>query len=133
MILFEGHEDVYVGRANETGCAVNEIDGAVRQTDVVENVVQFLRRNNTADRVFDEIGKARGFFNTRTDLNTHIKDKLPTIGIGKKVFTQPGHEGPGTKTQQKKHEDKYEPPMNQGHKQALVAVAQTLKAALERI
>ena len=87
MILFEGHEDVCVGRANEAGCAVNEIDGAVRQTDVVENVVQFLRRNNTADRVFDEIGKARGFFNTRTGLGAHMEDKLLVIGIGKKVFT----------------------------------------------
>ena len=66
-------------------------------------VVQFLRRNDTADRVFDEIGKPRGFFNARAGLGAHMEDKLAAVGVGKKVFTEPGHEGPGGKTEQKKH------------------------------
>src|SRR5215467_13076871 len=57
----------------------------------------------------------------------------PLVSVGKEVLAQPRREGPGGKTEQKKHRDKYEPAMNQGRKQALVGVAKTLEAALERI
>ena len=42
MLLFEGNQDVRVGRADETGRAMHEIDGAVWQSDVIENTLHFL-------------------------------------------------------------------------------------------
>ena len=44
-------------------------------------------RNHTADRVFNEIGKARGFFNARAGFGAQVKDELAAIGVREKVFT----------------------------------------------
>ena len=81
------------------------INSAVGQPDVVENIVQFLGRNDPSDRVFNEIGKACSLFNACAGLGTHVEAKLAAVGVRKKVFTEPGHEGPGGKTEQKKHRD----------------------------
>lgn len=62
-----------------------------------------------------------------------MEEQLPTVGVGEKVLTQPGHEGPRTKTKHQKQGDKHDPPMNQRREQALVGVAETLKAALEQV
>ena len=62
-------------------------------------------RNDPADRVFDEIGKPRGFFNARTGLGAQMENELPAVSVGEKVLTQPWREGPGGKTEQEKHRD----------------------------
>ena len=100
MILFKGHQNIRVRRTDGAGGALDVINRAVRQTDVVQNIVQFLGRNDTADRVFHEIGKPRGFFNTCAGLGAKMEDKLAAVGIRKKIFTEPGDQPPGGKTEQ---------------------------------
>lgn len=59
-----------------------------------------------------------------------MENKLPAVGVGKEVLTQPRREGPSGKTEQEEYRDENEAAADQRREQPLVGVAQTLEAAL---
>jgi hypothetical protein len=79
MFLFEGHCDVCISRADEAGGGVHEIDAAIWQSNVAENVVRLRGWDVTADRVLDEVSKPRGLLNARAGFGSQVQDELAAI------------------------------------------------------
>jgi hypothetical protein len=53
---------------------VHEIDGAVRQSDVVEDVVQFSLGDLAAYVALNEVAQLRGLFDSRAALGTQMQN-----------------------------------------------------------
>src|SRR5439155_24445887 len=59
VVRLQRDEDVRVGRPDDAGCAVHPVDGAVGESDVVEDHVQLVGWNLSPDRGFHEVGQPR--------------------------------------------------------------------------
>ena len=107
VVLFvERNEDVGVGRADGSGCAVHVVELAVRQADIVGNARHLLTGNLAANRALDQIAKHRGVFDPRSGLGANVKDELTAIGVREEVLTKPWNQRGSRKTDQKKSGNK---------------------------
>ena len=70
---------------------MHEIDGAVRQADVVQNGVHFRARNFTADECLDRIAELCGFLDTCSGLGSQMKNEFAVVAAWKEVLSQPRH------------------------------------------
>ena len=55
VALLQGYQHVGIFRPDRAGIAIGHVDAAVRQTDVVDDVVHLVERDNLADGVLDKI------------------------------------------------------------------------------
>ncbi len=92
VVFLERDQNIGVARSYESRCAVHEIDGAVRQSDVVEDVVQFSLGDLAAYVALNEVAQLRGLFDSRAALGTQMQDELTAVRARKEVLTKPGHE-----------------------------------------
>src|SRR5215470_18808173 len=90
VIFLQGHHNVAVVCSKRTVGQMLRVQGAVRQADVVQNVVDLARGNLFAYFVFDQIKEARGLFNAKTGRPTYVEDELAAVGIGEEVFAKEG-------------------------------------------
>ena len=88
----QGHENVGVRRSNRCRVTVGKIDAAVRQANVVNDVVDFACRNLLSNRLFDLITKIGCFFNAHSGGSTQMKLKSAAVHAGEEVLAQPGKE-----------------------------------------
>ena len=65
VIFLERDKDVSVAGADETGGGVLEVQRAVRQADVVEDVVHLAGGDGAADRLLDQVAEPGGLFDAR--------------------------------------------------------------------
>ena len=113
--------------------AVHPIDGAIRQADVVEDVVQLFRRNYPPNRGLDEVHQPGGFFDACAGFGADVEEYLAAVRARDEVLSQPGHQEKGGETTQEKPRDEEGPPLDQRREQPLVGQAQAFKAVLERL
>jgi len=59
VTFFEGHQDIGIARSYEPRRAVDVIDGAVRESDIVQDVVYLALGNLMAYCALDEITQLR--------------------------------------------------------------------------
>ncbi len=64
----------------------------VRQTDVVENQIDFARRQRLADNIFHLRKELLRFFNARAFGGSYVQPHLPGIHIRKEVFADEEHQ-----------------------------------------
>ena len=95
MILLQADEGVAVFRPDRSGILVGHIDAAVRQPDVVDDVVELLRRDGPADDLLDEIELTRRLLDARAGLGAHMHQDLPGIHGGEKVLAQEREQAEG--------------------------------------
>src|SRR6202521_3943964 len=86
------HKNVSVRTANRRRIAVGEIDTTVGQANVVNDVLNFARRNLASNRLLDLIAKVGGFFNAHSGGSTHMKLERAGINAGEEVAAQPGNQ-----------------------------------------
>src|SRR5439155_13595531 len=106
---------------------------AIREADVVEDVVELVGRNGPPNGVLDELHHPGGFLNAGASFVAHMEEYLAAIRAREEVLSQPGHQEKGGETAQEKHRDEEGPPLDQGREQPLVGQAQAFKPALERL
>src|SRR5262249_29927145 len=75
----QGHEDVRVARAERAGGVVHVIDVAIRQADVVEDVVELVGRNRLPYSVLDEVHQPGGFFDTCAGFGADVEEYLAAV------------------------------------------------------
>src|SRR6202166_2281768 len=112
VIFVEGHQNIGVARSDEARGAVHEIDGAVRQADIVQDVVYFALRDLAADGALNEVAQLRGLFDSRAALGAEVQDELTAVGVGKEILTEPRHEEKRRGAGQKKDRYKKQSPVN---------------------
>ena len=84
MTLAEGDEDIRVVRADHAGRGVHRVHGAIRQPDVIQDVIDFLTRDGVSNGVFDIVAEARRFLDPRAGLGPHMEDELAAVDTRKK-------------------------------------------------
>src|SRR5262249_60679516 len=75
----QGHEDVRVTGAERAGGVVHVIDVAIRQADVVEDVVELGGRNRLPHGVLDEVHQPGGFFNACAGFGADMEEDLAAV------------------------------------------------------
>src|SRR6267378_2810611 len=131
MVFFERYQNIGVACSDKARCAVHEIDGAVGQADIVQDVVHLALGNLTPNRAFDEIAQLRGLFDPRAALGSEMEDELTAVRIRKEVLTKPRHQEKCRGAGQKKDGDEEDPPMDEHCEQGLVGIPKPFEPALE--
>ena len=72
--------------------AVREIDAAIGQTNVVDDALDFARRNLPSNRLLDQIAKIGRLFNAHSGRSTHMKLESAAVHAGEEVLAQPGNQ-----------------------------------------
>src|SRR5260370_32988635 len=122
VIVFERDQSIGVARSDEARSAVHEIDGAVGQADVVQNVVHLALGNLAAYCALHEIAELRSLFDSRAALGAEMEDELATVRVRKEVLTEPGHQEKRPSTGQKKDGDEEYPTSDKHCEQGLGGV-----------
>src|SRR6266478_8940919 len=112
MIFSEGHQNIGVTRSYEARCAVHEIDSAVRQPDIVQNVVHLALGDLAAYGALNEIAQLRGLFDSRAALGAEMQDELTAVRVRKEILTEPRHKEKRRYAGQKKDGNKKGPPVH---------------------
>ena len=111
---------------------MHEIDGAVGQADVVQDVFHFALGDLTTYRALDEIAQLRGLFDPGAALGAEMEDELTAVRVRKKVLTEPWHKEKCRNAGQKKDGDAEDPTMDKRCEEGLVDFSKPFESALER-
>ncbi len=87
VVFFEGDHDVSVACAEEAGGGVLEVERAVGQADVVEDVVHLPGGDDGADLLLDEIAEFGGLFDAGPALGADVEDEGAVVAAGEEVLT----------------------------------------------
>jgi hypothetical protein len=111
--FFEGHQNIGVARSDEARCAVHKIDGAVGQSDVVQNVIHLAFGELAAYRALHEVAQFRGLFDSRAALGAQMENELTVVGVRKEILTEPRHEEECRSAGRKKGRDEKGPAVDE--------------------
>ena len=92
MPHFQGNLHVAILRAHQTGIVVGHVKAADRQSDVVGDGCQIVRRDDVANDVFDFSELSGAFLDACADLRAHVHQHLAGIDRGKEVLPEVWHE-----------------------------------------
>jgi len=81
------------------------IQRAVRQANVVEDVVHLACRNGLSNVLFDQIAQLRGLLDTNTALAPNVKNERPIVCARKEVLPKKRYQRKGAQAEQQKDGD----------------------------
>src|ERR1041385_3227403 len=112
--------------------AVDPVDGAVGQADVVEDHVELRGRDLAPDRGLHQVRDARRLLDAGAGLGPHVQADLAAVGVREEVPPQVRREQ--EREQADAQEDRDEEPavLHQAREQVAIAGAQPLEAPIER-
>jgi len=76
--------------AERAGGVVHVIDGAIRQADVVEDVVELVGRNRPPYGVLDEVPPAGRFLNAGAGFGADVEEYLAAVRVREEVLPSQG-------------------------------------------
>src|ERR1017187_5579213 len=133
MIPLERYQNVPVAVAQSSVGQVLGIQGAVRQADVVENVVDLRSWNFLADLSLHQVEQARGFFNAHSGRAADMENELPAVGLGEEVFAKERYENESRKTKPEERRNEDASTEDESLQKRVVPFAHTLKNVLEAL
>src|SRR4030081_2820635 len=92
VVLAERHQNIRIGGADSSCAAVGRIDAAVGQSDVVNNVGDFARRQLLPDRSLDETREPGSVCEAVAGGGAHGEIEGAAIDGGEEISSQPGNE-----------------------------------------
>src|SRR5262249_35204213 len=131
MAFLQGGEDVGGGGAGGGGAAVHVVDGAVRQADVVDDVVQLVGGDLPPDGPLHQIRKAGRLLDAGARLGAEVEDELSVVAGGEEVLAEPWHEEPSGEAGHEEERDESRLAGEEALKEAAVGGGHLRKAALE--
>src|ERR1700732_2082057 len=90
MLLPQRDQNVRVTRTDQAGGGVLQVQRAVGQSDIVENVVHLIGWHGLADVLFDQIAEPGGLFNAGAELSEKIKKTRAGIAAWEEVVAEKG-------------------------------------------
>src|SRR5690242_7618703 len=113
--------------------AVDPVDGAVGQADVVEDHVELRGRDLAPDRGLHQVRDARRLLDAGAGLGPHVQADLAAVGVREEVPPQVRREQ--EREQADAEEDRDEEPavLRQAREQVAIAAADLLEAPLEMV
>src|SRR5208282_3652597 len=93
------HEYIRVARPNRGGRAVGEVDAAIGQAYVVDDVDELFGRNDLANRRLHRVAERRGFFDARPRASAHVQLDLTAVDAGEEVLAEPRQRAQGKREQ----------------------------------
>ena len=123
--------DIAILRADHAGVVVGHVDAGDRHADVVGDGLDFLRRNDLADRLLHVGELVGGFLDAGSDLGADMHQDVAGIDRGEEIAPEERHqqERHGDEAQEADHEGR---PVRQRHReQAAIAAANALEPRLE--
>ena len=75
MVLLQRDKNVGIGRSSRAGVVVAQINSGVRNADIVDDPLKFLRRDSLSDDGFYLIDQLSCFFDARSGKRTHVQLK----------------------------------------------------------
>ncbi len=79
------NKNVGIGCADWSRIAIGKIDAAVRQADVIDDIVHFAWRNLLSNRLLDLIAKVGGFLDAHSSGRTKMKLERTAVYTRKEV------------------------------------------------
>src|SRR5260370_1958246 len=86
MIGLERNQNLTISVSDRGAVAEGEIDTGRGKTDVVQNRVQFPRRNHAADFLFNSGENALGLLDPGSGSAAHVQAHLSAADVGEKVI-----------------------------------------------
>ncbi len=102
VLFIELDEDFAVGSAERAGVAVAEIDAAIGDAEIVENGLQFVRRDRLANGGVDLVGEARGFFDAKAGARAEVHADLAGVNFGEEVAAEDEEQAAGEEAENQK-------------------------------
>src|ERR1700676_357889 len=128
------HHNVGIRTAHRRRIAVGEIDAAVGQADVVDDVLDFARGNLTSNRVLNPIAKIGRFFNAHSGGSTHMKLETAGVNAGKEIAAQPRDQNyQGAEAARKKRNQENAPMMETSFQHSAIALTKSFEGLLETL
>ncbi len=128
----QGHKNVGIRCADRGRIAVREIDAAIRQAYVVNDVVDFACRNLLSNRLLDLITQIRRFFNAHSGRSTQVKFERAAVNTGKEVPAQPRNQNcQRTETTCKERNQESAPVVETSFQQTAIAPTESFESLLE--
>ena len=75
MVLLQRDKNVGIGRSSRAGVVVAQINSGVRNADIVDDALKFLRRDPLSDDGFYLIDQLGRFFDARSGKRAHVQFK----------------------------------------------------------
>src|ERR1700730_8377325 len=130
----KSHKNVCVRCADRSGIAVREIDPAVGQAYVVDDVVDFIGRNLLSDRPLDLIAKIGGFLDAHSGRRAQMKFERAAVNAGEKIPAQPRDQNRERAKTACKEQDQESPPVMQAKlQQTAIAAAKFLESCFKSL
>src|SRR5258708_2316934 len=95
MAGFQRHQDLGIGRADRSSIAVGKVDAAIRQSDIVQDRVDFFPGNLSPNLLLNLIDKPCRFFDSQTRAAADMKAELSGVYVGEKVAAQEKYQSAG--------------------------------------
>ena len=70
---------------------MHRVERTVGQTEIVEDIVEFLAWNLAPDRCFNLVGQTRGLFYTGSCSCASVQNEFAGVRTGKEVLTKKRH------------------------------------------
>jgi hypothetical protein len=112
---------------------VHEIDRAVRETDVIKDVIHLAPGDLPTDRSLNQIAELSGFLDSRAAFGTEMEDELTAVGVRKEILPEPWHEKKRRGAGKKKCGDEEGPPTDKCDEQCVIDIPKAPEASLERL
>src|SRR5437868_11807276 len=134
MLNRQCHHNVGVRCTDWRGIAVGEIDTAIGESNVVNDVLNLARRNLSANRPLHLIAKVGRFFNAHSGGSAHMQLEGAGVNAGKEVPAQPWDQNcqRGKRTREEGDEESA-PMMETDFQQATIALTESFEGFLETL
>src|ERR1700733_8560198 len=92
VLLVQRHKDFAVEGSNIRSKTEGEIDGILRQTDIVKHQIQLVGRNDLANLLLHFAEENRRLLDARAGHETNVKAELAGIDRGKEILADEGQQ-----------------------------------------
>src|SRR5690348_6452145 len=131
--FFQLDHNFGIGRPKSPGVAVAEIDATVRNTDVVENGLQFRGGNGFANDGVHLISEAGSLFDAKTRARAKVQTNLSGIDFGKEIPAKNYNKTDGKNAESQETTTEKLGPIECRAEPSTVAFAEFFEGALETL
>ena len=128
------HKNVGIRCANRRRIAIGEIDAAIGQAYVVNDALDFARRNLLPNRLLDQITEVGGFFNAHSGGSSQMKLESAAVHAGEEVPAQPRNQNcKRAEAAREERNQESTPVMEANLQQSAIAVTKSFEGRLKTL
>ena len=133
MAFLQGYQHIGICGADRAGIAVGHVDAAVRQPDVVDDIVHLAGRDDLADGLLNKIAQTGSLLDAGAGRGADMHENWPELTVGKKFSPRNGASPKDRSTQREEPGNEGFGPAESEREQRPVAVAELREVVLEAL